>query len=339
MGLHVSVIVPVYNSLSELAECLSALTRSANSDTEIIVVDDASTDDPSSVTNGFGVRLLRLTRNSGPGGARNHGARHARGEVLFFVDADVVVAPDALRRVVQAFDADPKLAAVFGSYDARPRAAGVVSQYRNLLHHFVHQHASPEASTFWAGCGAIRRNVFEAVGGFDTERFRRPSIEDIDLGFRVRRAGHRIVLDKQLQGTHLKRWGLRTVIWTDITRRAIPWSRLILETKQMPNDLNVSRGQRLSVGLVGLSCLVLPLAALRLELLALAASMLLVVVFLNRELFTFFLRQRGLVFALACLPLHLLYFLNSGLSFLYVWLTLHVRGSAPRASAVSGPIG
>ena len=81
-----------------------------------------------------------------------------------------------------------------------PRLQGVVSQYRNLLHHFVHQHGNSEASTFWAGCGAIRRSVFEEMGGFDEQRFPTPSIEDIELGYRLRQAGHRILLDKACRG-------------------------------------------------------------------------------------------------------------------------------------------
>src|SRR5207245_7135335 len=97
---------------------------------EIIVVDDASTDDTSTVAAGHGVVVLRLARNSGPGAARNAGGRAARGDIVFFVDADVVAAPDAIARVVQAFEADLDLVAIFGSYDRCPRAPGLVSQYR-----------------------------------------------------------------------------------------------------------------------------------------------------------------------------------------------------------------
>jgi len=231
-GPRVSVIVPAYKNAQQLEECLSALKRDALPDTEIIVVDDASRDETPATAERCGVRVLRLAENAGPGGARNHGASHARGDILFFVDSDVVVRPGSVARVAQVFREHPDLAAVFGSYDAHPRAAGVVSQYRNLLHHFVHQQGNSDASTFWAGCGAIRRRVFEEVGGFDGQRFPRSSIEDIELGYRLRQAGYRILLDKSLQGTHLKRWSLRSVIWTDVTRRAIPWSRLILESKR-----------------------------------------------------------------------------------------------------------
>jgi Glycosyl transferase family 2 len=167
----VSVIVPAYRNAGELSQCISALRAAATLDTELIVVDDASEDDVSSTAANSGARVLRLARNAGPAAARNHGARHARGQILFFVDADVVVPENAIGRIRTTLDCHGEIAAVFGSYDARPAAPGLVSQYRNLLHHFVHQTGKAEAATFWAGCGAVRRLAFERVGGFDERRF------------------------------------------------------------------------------------------------------------------------------------------------------------------------
>lgn len=326
--IRISIIVPVYNNPNDLLECLSALKASFLPDSEIIVVDDASIDDIASIGALMQVPILRLSRNVGPAAARNAGARHALGDVLFFVDADVVVASEAVRRVGEVFASQPDVAAVFGSYDASPRAGGVVSQYRNMLHHFVHQSGNPEASTFWAGCGAIRRSVFEEIGGFDENRFPRSSIEDIELGYRLRQAGHRILLDKGLLGTHLKRWTLRSIIWTDIFCRAVPWSRLILERGKPLDDLNLRRGQRLSGALAWLAGIFLLLAAFRVELLAMSAVALLAVIVLNRRLYAFFFRQRGLLFACACIPLHLLYYLYSGLSYFYVWISVRLGGAA-----------
>jgi glycosyltransferase involved in cell wall biosynthesis len=329
---RMSVIVPVHNNASDLVQCIAALKPSASADTEIIVVDDASTDDTPAAARTSRVRVVEMSRNSGPGAARNQGAARARGDVLVFVDADVVVAADALDRIRRAFDADPELAAVFGSYDASPRAQGVVSQYRNLLHHFTHQQANSAASTFWAGCGAVRRDVFEALGGFDGSRFDRPSIEDIDLGVRMRRAGLRILLDKQLQATHLKHWNLRSMVATDISRRAVPWSRLILETGRIPDDLNLRRGQRLSAALVGVLCLVLPLIVVWPPAALGAISIVAAVIALNRGLFVFFFQRHGAGFAVACVPLHLLYFLYSALSYLGVWICMKVKVVVPKST-------
>jgi GT2 family glycosyltransferase len=318
---RISIVVPVYNDPQGLQECVSALASACGPDTEIVVVDDASTDATPSVAARMGVRVLRLAENRGPSAARNHGALHVQGDVLFFVDADVVIAPDAFRRVGEVLTQHPEISAVFGSYDARPRAGGLVSQYRNLLHHFVHQTGSAEASTFWAGCGAIRRAAFEAVGGFDeTRRF----LEDIELGYRLREAGYRIRLDKVLQGTHLKRWTLRSVIRTDTVGRAVPWARLLREHK-VPNDLNIEPAQRVSVALVLLAGLAVLPSVFRVEFLGLSGAALLSVVVLNRDLYAFFYRQRGLGFAAATVPLHLLQYFCSGLSYAYVWAEFHLR--------------
>ena len=151
------------------------------------------------------------------------------GDVLFFFDSDVQVRPDTVARVERAFADDPALAALFGSYDDTPGDPGFLSQFKNLFHHYVHQHGAEEASTFWSGCGAVRRDVFLAVGGFPA-RYRLPSIEDIELGYLLKRRGHRLRLDKGLQVKHLKRW---TCSASFIRHRGSrhPWTRLILRER------------------------------------------------------------------------------------------------------------
>jgi GT2 family glycosyltransferase len=331
----ISIIVPVYNGRAELGRCLAALTEPSPA-VEIIVVDDGSTDESGLVAARMGARVLTLAANAGPAAARNYGARHARGDVLFFVDADVVMGPGAVQRVAAVLEARPEMAAVFGSYDASPAAEGIVSRYRNLLHHFVHQTGAPDASTFWAGCGAIRRAIFEEVGGFDEKRFRYASIEDIELGYRLRSAGHRILLDRALQGTHLKRWTLRPLLWTDIMGRAAPWSRLILDGRGLVDDLNIRREQRLSAVLVALAVLGLVLAPIRPWLAGVAASALLGVVALNWRLYRFFARQGGIGFTIVSALLHWFYYLYSGVTYVAVWASVRLRsfgrhGQARRA--------
>jgi hypothetical protein len=164
----------------------------------------------------------------GPAAARNAGAEQATGAILIFVDSDVEVHEDAFARISAAFEDDPNLDAVFGSYDDAPSPHGVVSTFRNLLHHYVHQRADSHTTTFWAGLGAIRREAFVAVHGFDDRRFQRPSVEDIELGLRLTAAGGCIRLDPDIQGTHLKRWGFIDMVATDVYRRGTPWTALVL---------------------------------------------------------------------------------------------------------------
>ena len=133
----ISVVIPVRNDPVHLRACLERLAASRFAAFETIVVDDASTDDTADAAERFGARVLRLEANAGPAEARNRGARIARGRYLFFLDADVLVGPDTLARIEAAFRADPSLDALFGSYDRSPSAPNLVSQYKNLFHHFA----------------------------------------------------------------------------------------------------------------------------------------------------------------------------------------------------------
>ena len=188
----ISVIMPVYNGRALIVRSLSPLIDMLRRGelVEVIVVDDTSTDDTAVIAAGLGARVIPSGGRLGPGGARNVAAVQASGEILWFVDADVVVHEDAVLQLRRAF-AEPGVTAVFGSYDDRPPASNFLSQYKNLVHHFYHHRGRSEASTFWAGCGAVRKDAFLATGGFDMVRYTRPSIEDIELGYRLRAAGGR----------------------------------------------------------------------------------------------------------------------------------------------------
>jgi glycosyltransferase involved in cell wall biosynthesis len=320
--MRLSIIVPLYNNPGQAAECLGSLTASTRPDCEIIAVDDGSTDDTPSVAAALGVRLLRLGRNSGPAVARNAGAAAASGDVLVFVDQDVVAPPAAIDRIARTFEHRPDLAAVFGSYDAAPRARGLVSQFRNLLHHYVHQRGDPDASTFWTGCGAVRRAVFQELGGFH----RIAGVEDVELGYRLRRRGHRILLDRELQVKHLKAWTLGSMIRTDVTRRALPWARLIRDTGTAPEALNLRPGQRWSVGLTALLPALSVASPLEPLLLIPAGALVLAIVTLNADFYRFLRAVRGTRFALASMPLHFVYFGCCGLGAAWAYLTI---GRAP----------
>ena len=234
----ISVIVPARNCPDQLRRSLVSLKNSDFGSYELIVVDDASQDSTPQVAYELGARVVRLSQQSGPAQARNRGAEIAQGRILLFIDADVCVQRTTLSEFARVFREDATVAAAFGSYDDRPKAGNLVSQYRNLLHHYVHQQGCKEASTFWAGCGAVRRDVFRDIGGFDA-RYARPCIEDIELGIRLRKAGHRILLSPDIQVTHLKHWSFVGMLKADIFDRAITWTTLILSERDCTNDLNV----------------------------------------------------------------------------------------------------
>jgi glycosyltransferase involved in cell wall biosynthesis len=316
--MKLSVIIPVHNGSSTLRQCLQGLAASTRPPDEVLIVDDASTDSSAEIASAFGTRVLSLPRGpNGPAVARNRGVEVAQGDIVVFLDADVVAHPDTLARIERRFKEHPEVAALFGSYDDAPPHRSVPSLYKNLLHHYVHQHGRREASTFWAGCGAVRREVYRAVGGFD-ESYARPSIEDIALGLKLRAAGHTVWLCPEIQVTHLKRWTLASVARTDICQRAVPWTQLIRRSRSLPNDLNLGLSSRLSAlaAWLLLFCLLGSLwsvwaqVGLIVTLIALVA--------LNADLFRFFFRRGGPLFALGAAALHTLYYLYSSLTFVVV---------------------
>jgi glycosyltransferase involved in cell wall biosynthesis len=314
-----SVVVPVRNGGRDFGHCLQRLRGSNMGNFELIVVDDGSTDDSAARALDAGATLLRLPFPRGPAAARNVGAQAASSGLIFFLDADVAVHRETLMRALVRFERDPLLSALFGSYDDSPAAPGLVSQYRNLLHHFVHQQGVfhdgvRRAHTFWTGCGAIRRSVFLEYGGFDPRLYPRPAIEDIELGYRLTRAGHRIILARDVQATHMKRWTLPEMLRTDIFRRGVPWMLLIKRSGTIETDLNVKLDQKACVALTGLAILAAALGVLAPWAWAVSGVALILIVLLNLGFFAFLARRKGLVFAAGALPLHLVYYCCCGLS-------------------------
>jgi glycosyltransferase involved in cell wall biosynthesis len=252
------------------------------------------------------VIVVEQPAHLGPAGARNLGARRAEGDVVVFVDADVEVHEDAFERIRAAFDDDPGLSAVFGSYDDDPGGVGLVSDFRNLLHHYVHQQGAGPATTFWAGLGAVRREALLGLGGFDEERFPHASIEDIEFGSRLHRNGERIVLDPSIQGKHLKTWTLPGMMETDLLDRGVPWLRMLLDEGSHSTVLNLGWRNRLGAGGAGLLLVVLAHRNYRL-----AAGLAVGLLVLDADFYGLLFRRRGVKLLAVGVPLHVVHRLTS----------------------------
>jgi GT2 family glycosyltransferase len=317
---RLSVIVPFHRNVGQLRLCVGALRLAATrlsggaSLTEIIIAADGAVEDVQGFAAEVAVTVLPIAGPLGPAVARTEAARVASGDLLVFVDSDVVVHEDALARLARLFVEDADLGAAFGAYDEHPADQGFFSQSRNLAHSFIHQQSNRDAHTFWAGLGAVRAPVFDAVGGFD-RRFALPSVEDIDLGYRIRRAGFRIVLDPSVRGTHLKRWTFWSSVVSDIRDRGVPWTQLLSRYRLMRNDLNLTYKHRLAV--VMAYALVGCLAGAMVQPVLLFAALALVggLWAIDRAYYRFFVDRRGLAFALAWFPFHIVHHLCNGVSF------------------------
>jgi GT2 family glycosyltransferase len=330
------MVVPIHESADTLEVCITALLAARGPDDEIIIADDGSTDGGWTALPGPVVEQVSVVTsptNIGRGPVRNLGAATATGDVLVFVDADVAVHHDALELLRSAFAADPNCAAVIGSYDDKPAHQGIVSQYRNLLHHHTHHTRGSTATHFWTGLGAVRRDVFTDMGGLDEHTWAR-NMEDVEFGHRVVDAGHVIRVLPAAQGTHHKQFTVGSMIRTDLFNRAIPWSSLMLDSGMRTDPFVASSPQTISVAaslLVVLGLLAWPVTTIGAWV---AAVSLLAFLMVNTRLWLFFARARGVGFAIATIPLHLLHSLLAGVGFAVaattsIWRVVTRRRSAP----------
>ena len=317
----ISVIMPVYNGVGFLEKSLPPLVEmlDAKEILELIIIDDGSTDETVVLAEKFGAKILFSGGRKGPGSARNIAAKEAQGDILWFVDADVIVHSDCARILSDGFT-NSEVTAIFGSYDDNPPAQNFLSQYKNMIHHFIHQQANKEASTFWSGCGAVRKDAFLAAEGFDIEQFKHPSIEDIELGYRLRAAGGKIHILTEMQCTHLKEWRFVNLVHTEFFRRAIPWSRLILKHDALTNDLNVGVFERLRAIVALFLLLSIFASILAIIPLWVPFVLLLCAGLVNTKLMTFFYQRKGFMFTLGCLCYQQFYYIYSSTAFVYAML-------------------
>ncbi len=335
---NLSVVIPVFNGGEAFRECVERLNSTYPRPYEVIVVVDGVSDDSWQVAKDGGMKVIQLPVQRGPAVARNVGAKYASGDIIVFIDADVGIEPDFFAQIQAQFQASPTMTALIGSYDDKPGKGNFLSQYRNLFHHYVHQSSKENTFTFWGACSAIFRDAFLSVDGFD-ETYFKPCIEDIELGYRLKKKGYSIRLCKEIQVKHLKHWGMTSMLKTDFFQRALPWTQLLMQEGQISNDLNLSLSSRLSVVCLygGLASLVLVAwNPLWFGLSLFCATML---ILLNLSVYRFFRLKRGTWFTLKVVPVHWLYYGYSGLAFciglLDHWLStyLKVTGLQPLRSS------
>lgn len=202
MALTISVVIPAYNSAETLVKTLTSLRNSSIQPDEIQVIDDASTDGTAAVCAAFPqVWYYRFDQNRGPAAARNKGVQLTRSEVVVFVDADVVLKPEALPNIVVFFSENPQRAALTGIYDATPANRGIFPRYKawQCLSHYMDLPEVGPTTVFWTGIAAIKRDFFHQIGGFDEAA---PGLEDIDFGRKIIRSGQPIYLNKQVVAQH-----------------------------------------------------------------------------------------------------------------------------------------
>lgn len=197
----VSIIIPAYNASGTLPACLASVAAAEHEGpVEIIVVDDASTDDTASIAESLGCLVVRRTSNGGPARSRNAGAKAASGDVLLFIDADTEMRPDTIRQAIQALDREG-VSAVTGMYEAEPVNDGFFPRYYAYLkYHAFTAGEVDRTSVFGAQCGAISKLMFDKVGGYRALDWG-TDVENEEFGLRVNRQGP-IALSRDFRVSH-----------------------------------------------------------------------------------------------------------------------------------------
>lgn len=216
MNTFISVIIPVKDSANTISSCIDALILNKDINFELIVVDDGCTDKTMDIVSQYPCISVKNDIHRGVSGARNKGALMAKGDVLVFIDSDILVQKDMLSKVAEHFK-NSCITAVVGRLGEHIRFDNFPSQYKNLWMYNTFEHLPYEVSLLFTSISAIRRNIFLEFGGFNIN-YRYPNVEDNELGIRLKAAGHKIILDKTLQVEHLKYYTVITILKTHYFR-------------------------------------------------------------------------------------------------------------------------
>jgi len=276
---------------------------------EVVVVDDNSTDDSLNIVNLFPCKIIKTNENAGPAAARNKGAKASRGNILFFLDSDIIIEKTTLGQIVRTFESKPDIDALFCSYQKDTVPSNFYSQYKNLVHHYTHQNSQEDAATFCGGFGGIKRDIFFDFGGFN-ENYR--SLEDMEFGYRLYQGGCKIFLNKGIRVTHCKKYTFFSLIKSDVMNRAVPWTKLMLDRRIFRSDLNVKTNNVLSVPVAFLILFNLPLVYFLPKSAFALLSLIGLFLLLNQKFFRFVLKERGAKFTIKAILMNWFSYLYSG---------------------------
>ena len=197
--------------------CLRAIKRSYYKQFEVLIVDDHSTDESVEIARQFDAAIISAEGGSGANFARNLGAEHAKGDILIFIDSDIVVKRETILGIVEALE-DPHVDAVVGIYSAMHRRETLVSQYKNLWVRYSYMKSPPAIDWLFGAISGIRSESFKRLGGFNVELLAVHGQDDIELGKRFANAKLNIVLDMEIEVEHLKMYTLLSFVKNEFNR-------------------------------------------------------------------------------------------------------------------------
>lgn len=299
----ISIIVPTYNASFSIGKCLDAIYRAKGIDFEVIVVDDISTDDTLEIVRKYPCRVIKLEKKSGPSVGRNVGAKNAKSGIIMFVDSDAVVQDGGVERIVKGFRENPGVACISGVFGANPNEIGWFSRYRDRQVVYWHYSACEEVTVFVLTAGAIRRNVFFEVGGFERQFGVAADIEDFEIGHRIVGRGYKMIVDKNVKFYHFEHSSRFLMLVKKLFKRTRLWIHLFRKSGKFEKNY-ATPSRSMAAVFAGLSLLSLLLAPFLNIAGIFFFIFFLMFIFLDAGFYLYLLKDGGIFFMLFAVAAH-----------------------------------
>ena len=324
----ISIVIPTYNASRFIPDLLGSIFKQAVDDMEVIIVDDCSTDNSVELVKQHPVRLIEMERNGGPAKARNRGVREAKGDIIFFLDSDVVVLNGTVKAVKDYFEKDPSAKCVIGICDTMSLNKGFVPHYMAMFE-YVHLIGTPEnkVSVFAPRCGAMKRDFFLEIGGYN-ESYKGADVEDFELARRVNKTDP-IILNEKMLVRHKFATFKQAV--RNYFKRAVMWVHLFIKEKKLDNAGPTAPSNGIAALCAFTSFVLLFLMPIA-PLVRYAFGILLIIFFTsNLKWWNFMRKEAGLFFAVRAL------FLNYFLGIVIMFAAMYGVMSYPFANSKKIP--
>lgn len=224
--MRITVAVPCYNGAMFLGRTLESLLTQTRPACQVLVVDDGSTDESRAVAARYPVTLLEHAGNRGLAAARNTALAAADCEVLLYVDADALAAPDLLEQVERGYAAGgPGLSGV-GGQGVEVNLLTAADRWRRAHASQGHGSRARQVPFLYGLCMSYRVEALCRVGGFDPAY--RANAEDVDLGLRIKAAGGRLLYWPEACVFHQRQDDLAS-----LRRAMVNWYRAAYRAKRL----------------------------------------------------------------------------------------------------------
>lgn len=316
----ISVIIPIYNPSATIGPALRALQNSNfTGKYEIILVDDGSKNLSlvKRLVDWLHKKEIRIYEqiHKGPAAARNLGAKKAKGSILLFLDADVILEPQSLMQVSKVFSKDKKLTALNGIYAKEPANPSFFTWYFSLFKYYQWViRRKKRYSGFSTRLAAIKKNVFLQLGGFN-EKYDSALVEDYEFGHRLGKK-YKVIVDTKVIGRHFH--PRFSQCFKNYYRRVYLWLKLFGKRKKFDN-ITTTASAGLGNGFGFLACCFFPLFFLSFYSIIFCLPFLMSFLFFMwfyRRFHYFLIKEKGLLWAAGGVFVSLLLSIPIGLAFI-----------------------